>query len=180
MDITTDGFGFMLAIAIAWVPFTYSLQARYLVFKQIELGPVHTALIVLVNFTGYWIFRGANGEKNDFRNGMNPKSMWSPLLSSMLLTAAADLKYMDTKRGTKLLTSGWWGVCRHPNYLYVVFIARLSCSLTSLLRSGDLLMALAWSLPTGFETTITYFYVSYFLVLLIHRQYRDDENCEKK
>lgn len=41
-------------------------------------------------------------------------------------------------------------------------------------------MAFSWSLPTGFETPITYFYVTYFLVLLMHRQYRDDENCEKK
>ncbi|KIP08980.1 hypothetical protein PHLGIDRAFT_68417 [Phlebiopsis gigantea 11061_1 CR5-6] len=147
MDITTDGFGFMLAVGdLAWVPFVYSLQPRYLVFKQVELGPVYTALIVLVNFTGYYIFRDANGEKNDFRNGKNPK----------------NLKFMETQRGTKLLTSGWWGLCRHPNYL------------------GDLLMALAWSLPTGFETPVTYFYVSYFLVLLMHRQYRDDENCEKK
>jgi hypothetical protein len=32
MDITTDGFGFMLAFGdLAWVPFIYSLQARYLV-----------------------------------------------------------------------------------------------------------------------------------------------------
>lgn len=32
MDITTDGFGFMLAFGdLAWVPFTYSLQARMLV-----------------------------------------------------------------------------------------------------------------------------------------------------
>lgn len=32
MDITTDGFGFMLVFGdLAWVPFTYSLQARYLV-----------------------------------------------------------------------------------------------------------------------------------------------------
>jgi len=46
--------------------------------------------------------------------------------------------------------------------------------------SGDLLMALAWSLPTGFETPVTYFYVVYFAILLIHRQLRDDENCEKK
>lgn len=41
-------------------------------------------------------------------------------------------------------------------------------------------MALAWSLPTGFDTPITYFYIMYFAVLLIHRQRRDDENCEKK
>ena len=32
MDITSDGFGFMLAFGdLAWVPFTYTLQARYLV-----------------------------------------------------------------------------------------------------------------------------------------------------
>ena len=78
MDITTDGFGFMLAVGdLTWVPFVYSLQARYLVFNQVELGPVWTAIIVLVNFTGYWIFRGSNGEKNDFRNGKNPKSKLS-------------------------------------------------------------------------------------------------------
>ncbi|KAG6821303.1 erg24, C-14 sterol reductase [Arthromyces matolae] len=41
-------------------------------------------------------------------------------------------------------------------------------------------MALAWSLPTGFNTPITYFYVTYFAVLLIHRQMRDDEHCHKK
>ncbi len=32
MDIVHDGFGFMLAFGdLVWVPFTYSLQARYLV-----------------------------------------------------------------------------------------------------------------------------------------------------
>lgn len=30
MDITTDGFGFMLAFGdLSWVPFTYSLQALH-------------------------------------------------------------------------------------------------------------------------------------------------------
>ena len=32
MDITSDGLGFMLTFGnMAWLPFTYSLQARYLV-----------------------------------------------------------------------------------------------------------------------------------------------------
>lgn len=75
MDITTDGFGFMLAVGdLAWVPFVYSLQARYLVFNQVELGPINTALVLAVNLLGYYIFRASNGEKNDFRNGRNPKS----------------------------------------------------------------------------------------------------------
>ena len=75
MDITTDGFGFMLAVGdLLWVPFVYSLQARYLAFNQIELGPLRTAGVLGLNLLGYYIFRDANGEKNDFRNGRNPKS----------------------------------------------------------------------------------------------------------
>ncbi|TFY72012.1 hypothetical protein EVG20_g990 [Dentipellis fragilis] len=147
MDIISDGFGFMLSVGdLVWVPFVYSLQARYLAFAPKDLGYPACAGILGVNFLGYWIFRSANNEKNEFRNGRNPK----------------NLKFMTTERGSKLLTSGWWGASRHPNYM------------------GDLIMALAWSLPTGFDTPITYFYVIYFAGLLIHRQRRDDENCEKK
>lgn len=42
------------------------------------------------------------------------------------------------------------------------------------------MMGLAWSLPTGFNTPITYFYVVYFAALLMHRERRDHETCEKK
>jgi hypothetical protein len=119
MDITTDGFGFMLAIGdLTWVPFTYSLQARYLAFHHVELGPMRTAAVIGVNMLGYWIFRSANNEKNDFRNGKNPKSMLFLLRRNVCSRCLiADLKYMDTKRGTRLLISGWWGLSQHPNYL---------------------------------------------------------------
>jgi hypothetical protein len=79
MDITTDGFGFMLAVGdLTWVPFVYSLQARYLVFKPVELGPLPAAGVLGLNLLGYYVFRDANGEKNDFRNGRNPKSAFFP------------------------------------------------------------------------------------------------------
>ena len=79
MDITTDGFGFMLAIGdLCWVPFVYSLQARYLAFHPVELGPLWTAAILVTNLIGYYIFRDANREKNDFRNGKNPKGCHPP------------------------------------------------------------------------------------------------------
>ncbi|KAG8915765.1 erg24, C-14 sterol reductase [Tulasnella sp. 418] len=147
MDITSDGLGFMLTIGnFCWVPFTFSLQSRYLAFNHVELGPVKTLAICSLQALGYWIFRSSNGEKNDFRNGQNPK----------------NLTFMETKRGTKLLTSGWWGLSRHPNYM------------------GDLIMALAWCLPTGFNTPIPYFYLFYFTTLLVHRQMRDDAHCAKK
>lgn len=85
MDITTDGFGFMLAVGdLTWVPFTYCYSAYYLAVHPNDLGPVGTLAILGVQFLGYWIFRGSNGEKNAFRQGLNPKST-SSFLSPFVL-----------------------------------------------------------------------------------------------
>ncbi|XP_077636047.1 delta(14)-sterol reductase LBR [Crocuta crocuta] len=117
MDITHDGFGFMLAFGdLAWVPFVYSLQAYYLVGHPNDVSWPMASLIVALKLCGYIIFRCANSQKNAFRkNPADPK--------------LAHLKTIPTSTGKNLLVSGWWGFVRHPNYL------------------GDLLMALAWSLP---------------------------------
>ncbi|KAI8988217.1 ergosterol biosynthesis ERG4/ERG24 [Mycotypha africana] len=150
MDITTDGFGFMLAFGLyTWVPFTYTLQARYLVDFPRSISWAEFCGILALNFLGYYIFRSANSQKNEFRS--NPNSPQSK-----------KLKYIQTKRGSKLITSGWWGVARHINYL------------------GDWLMSLSWSLPCGFGSPIPYFYPVYFAVLLIHREKRDDHKCRTK
>ncbi len=75
MDITTDGFGFMLSFGdLVWVPFVYGLQARYLAFHPINLGLVAGSAIVLVKAVGLYIFRQSNWEKHEFRNGRNPRS----------------------------------------------------------------------------------------------------------
>lgn len=150
MDIVHDGFGFMLAFGdLAWVPFTYSLQARYLVDHPVDLPWWAAFGIVLVKVAGYAIFRGANGQKDQFRRDPEHPSV-------------KHLKTLSTERGTKLLISGWWGLCRHPNYV------------------GDLVMALSWSLPCGFTNILPYFYVIYFTALLVHRQLRDEHHCKKK
>jgi len=47
-------------------------------------------------------------------------------------------------------------------------------------RLSKLIYSLAWCLPTGFNTPITYFYLAFFVVLLLHRQMRDDEACREK
>ena len=75
MDITTDGFGFMLSVGdLTWVTFTYGLQTRYLAYFPKDLGWFWTAAVLGVNAVGYYIFRVSNEEKNAFRNGRNPKS----------------------------------------------------------------------------------------------------------
>jgi Delta14-sterol reductase len=150
MDITTDGFGHMLVFGdLAWVPFTYSVQAKYLVKHDPHLSALALAGIALIQLLGYAIFRGANGQKDAFRrNPSDPK--------------LAHLKYLQTKRGTKLLTSGWWGMARKINY------------------TGDWLIGLSWCLVCGFGSIVPYFYAIYFAILLIHRSARDDHMCQVK
>jgi delta14-sterol reductase len=85
-DITTDGFGFMLAVGdLLWVPFTYSTTARYLALHPNDIGLTGTLGIVAVELVGYWIFRSSNNEKNEFRKGNNPNSASRPLLTLLLL-----------------------------------------------------------------------------------------------
>lgn len=77
MDITTDGFGFMLAVGdLTWVTFTYGLQTRYLALFPRDLGVAWTLAILATNGLGYYIFRISNDEKNTFRLGQNPKSQF--------------------------------------------------------------------------------------------------------
>jgi len=148
MDITTDGFGFMLLFGdLVWVPFTYSLQARYLVHHDPQLGWPSLLAIVAVHAAGYGIFRGANGQKNAFRR--DPDSL-------------QHLNFLQTKRGTKLLTSGWWGLARKINY------------------TGDFIMGLSWCLVCGFGSIVPYYYAIYFMILLVHRSIRDDHMCQQK
>lgn len=53
------------------------------------------------------------------------------LVADLKVFLLQDLETIPAGNGRKLLVSGWWGVARHINYL------------------GDLIMALAWCLPTG-------------------------------
>lgn len=146
MDIATDGFGFMLVFGdLCWVPFTYSLQCRYLSLNPITLGSHTTVLILVLQILGFYIFRSANKQKSDFKSGK-----------------LQNLKSIKTKRGTNLLCDGWWGKSQHINYF------------------GDWIIAWSWCLPTLFNTPLTYFYVIYFGVLLVHRQVRDEHKCREK
>lgn len=171
MDIIMDGFGFMLSFGdLVWVPFVFSLQARYLSIDPKVLTWPEVGAIFAVQGLGYYIFRSSNNEKNRFRTNPNDPKV-------------KHLKYMETSAGSKLLISGWWGTARHINYL------------------GDWFMSWSYCLPTGIAgyvvvnhsnlevvpgeargwgMLITYFYMIYFAVLLIHREGRDEEKCRKK
>lgn len=94
----------MLAFGdLVWVPFTFSLQARYLATNKVQLTNIYLAFIVCVNVLGYLIFRTSNLQKNNFRS--NPNS-----------ASSKRMTFIQTESGSRLLTSGWWGISRHANY----------------------------------------------------------------
>ncbi|CVL13601.1 hypothetical protein LB506_012672 [Fusarium annulatum] len=182
MDITTDGFGMMLAFGdIVWVPYVYSLQTRYLSVHPVSLGPLGLAGMLGLIGLGFYIFRSANNEKNRFRT--NPDD---PRIS--------HLKYIQTQKGSKLLTTGWWGIARHINYLGDWIQSWPYCLPTGLagyqILSAGTHAEGAWVMRDGREVIqgeakgwgmlITYFYILYFAILLVHRERRDDDKCHRK
>ncbi|KAI9209915.1 ergosterol biosynthesis ERG4/ERG24 [Polychytrium aggregatum] len=105
MDIIQDGFGFMLTYGdLVWVPFVYTLQARYLTLYPIDLSPAALGGILLVKIIGFYIFRSSNLQKNDFRAKPDAPHV-------------KNLKFIQTASGTRLLVDGWWKWSRHMNYL---------------------------------------------------------------
>lgn len=183
MDITTDGFGFMLSFGdLVWVPFVYSMQTRYLAVHPRSLGALGMASMLSIIGLAFYIFRSANSQKNAFRT--NPKD-----------PKVAHLKYIETKTGSKLLISGWWGIARHINYLGDWLQSWPYCLPTGLagyqiLAAGTLTSEEAIVMADGRQVIqgeakgwgmlVTYFYVLYFAILLIHRDRRDDEKCHRK
>lgn len=150
-DIRHERFGFMLSWGcLVWVPFTFSLQAQYLVRHGHDLSLPAIIGIVALNAGGYFIFRSSNLQKHRFR-----QSPSSPIWGKRPT-------FIRTARGTQLLTSGFWGIARHLNY------------------TGDLMMGLAWCLPCGLGHVLPYFYFIYFAILLIHRERRDDQHCASR
>jgi len=159
MDIITDKFGFMLVFGdLAWVPFTYVFQAFYLLKHTPGGQPIHisyqfVALILALKAVGYYLFRWVNSQKHEFRRHADEPNftVWGKKPT-----------YILTKRGTKLLTSGFWGLARHLNY------------------TGDIILSWTWCLPCAFDSIAPYFYGIYFTALDVHRCWRDHNECKKK
>lgn len=68
-----------------------------------SLGSVWLVALVGLKALGYLAFRGANSQKDTFRRDPQHPSV-------------RHLQTLQTERGTRLITSGWWGVARHINY----------------------------------------------------------------
>ncbi|KAM6435343.1 delta(14)-sterol reductase TM7SF2 isoform 3-T3 [Liasis olivaceus] len=150
MDIVHDGFGFMLAYGDL-------AWVPFLYGLQSYFLVTHPQKLSLPLAGGIVLLNGLG--YSIFRGANSQKNTFRRNPAD---PRVAGLRTIPTATGRRLLVSGWWGFVRHPNYL------------------GDLIMALAWSLPCGFTHILPYFYIIYFTLLLAHREARDEHQCLRK
>ncbi|KAK3612635.1 hypothetical protein CHS0354_042149 [Potamilus streckersoni] len=148
-DIVHEGLGYNLLVQFLMIPFCFIVQTRYLLQTNLTLPWYILTGIFLLYFTGYIIYRDSNQQKNNFRK--NPKS-----------PSVSHLESMPTASGKALLVGGWWGLCRHPNYL------------------GDIIISISYALPTGLNHFLPYMGSLFLILLLIDRERRDYAECKQK
>lgn len=162
IDITHEHFGFMLAWGdIVFLPSFYTLQAQFLARHPAELSTLQAALILGVGLLAYSVFRSANRQKHRVR-ALNGKAIIWFFPASFLRCAyrTKDGKQHDSI----LLTSGWWGMCRHANYTADLFLSWAMCAPCCWYTQS----LLPWS------------YFIYMCVLLNNRMRRDERRCRAK
>ena len=101
-DIVSERFGWMLVWGdYVLVPFFYCIVGWWLVDASgSPLSPLAAAGIVLLYAFGFWMFRGANGQKHRFKRDPST-TIWGRPAESI---------------DGRLLVSGFWGIGRHLNY----------------------------------------------------------------
>ncbi len=127
-DMVAERFGGMLIWGnYVLVPFFYSLPGWFLVHR-LEPLPSSAALGLTGLFLfGFWLFRGANGQKHRFK--LDPATrIWGRPAEAI---------------GGRLLVSGLWGVGRHLNYSGEIAIY-LAFTLTTGLDSAVPYLLPAW------------------------------------
>ena len=107
MDIKHENFGFMLVFGdLAWVPYTYTLQAAYLVDHVHDLPIWVAALAVAMNLGGLYIFRAVNLQKHKFRSDPDNTTIWGSPPSTSRRGAEANFSRADS--GACPATSTTW------------------------------------------------------------------------
>eukprot|EP00927_Polykrikos_kofoidii_P032283 TRINITY_DN27555_c0_g1_i1.p1 TRINITY_DN27555_c0_g1~~TRINITY_DN27555_c0_g1_i1.p1 ORF type:complete len:498 (+),score=49.46 TRINITY_DN27555_c0_g1_i1:63-1556(+) len=164
-DIRHDLYGFMLAYGcLGFLPWFYSISfLGYISFQRVPLNnnPVQFTVGATLYVVGMFLFRRSNSEKNQFRTYIADGGDLSKYI-----VWGKPVEYIRTEEGSCLLTSGYWSLARHFNYV------------------GDMVMCVGWAIacsgPSHGIPWIPLSYCAYFWIMDIHRLVRDEARCSTK
>lgn len=158
-DLFAEKLGFKLLWGcFVFYPFFYCIGCYQLVTIPLDqdITVIQTIVILLTFFMGWICTRGANMQKFYFRINPECKSFLFGIIKQ------------ETIPGTRILSSGFWGIARHFNYF------------------GEILQGFALALPgfllarSKYEMIIPLLYPIYYIILFVTRQIDDDAVCKTK
>lgn len=160
IDIMHDRFGFYIYWGVTvWVPSVYVLVGIYLTKHPYQLSKFYAIFCFVAGVLSIYLNYAADEERLRFRETNGNTKIWGkkPTFIKAKYTTSDNVQ-----RESLLLTSGFWGLSRHFNYV------------------PELSLALFWTLPATFNHILPYLYFFFLTGLLIHRLFRDEERCGKK
>jgi delta24(24(1))-sterol reductase len=163
-DIFYEKWGWMLVFwNLAGVPFVYCFNSMYIASRPpFEHSTAYTVFCFALLFGAYYVWDTAQSQRNRFRMQLNGSYVKRKAFPQLPWGTLQNPHYLETAAGSKLLVDGWWRYARKIHY------------------TADILMALSWGLICGFEHFLPYLYVSFFVVMILHRASRDIRRCRKK
>lgn len=161
-----EKWGFMLIFwNMAGVPLTYCHGTLWLARHHPSETAIPTwavASLFTVYIFAYWVFDSCNSQKNRFRQQERGTLMLRKTFPQVPWQTVKNPTFIRCKNGGTLLTSGWYGLARKVHY------------------TADMTQMLCWGLITGFKSPMPYFLPVFFLIMILHRAYRDVNRCSEK
>jgi 7-dehydrocholesterol reductase len=160
IDIMHDHAGFYICWGcMVWVPALYTSSTLYLVNHPNHLGAPLAGAILIVGCAAILVNYLADAQRQNVRRANGKIRVWGkdPVLVHARYTTSAG----ETKTNV-LLASGWWGIARHFHYV------------------PEIIGAFCWTAPALFDSALPYLYVSFLVILLLDRAFRDEKRCAAK
>ena len=154
LDITLDRVGYYICWGcIVFVPAFYTLSTYYLANNPKNISEKIGVIILLLGVSFILINYLIDKQKEDFKKDSN------------IYIWGKKAEYISTTKGSNLLTSGFWGISRHLNYVF------------------EILLSICWCIPgvnLSRNSIIPLLYSVYIIILLTHRIFRDEDKCKNK
>jgi 7-dehydrocholesterol reductase len=160
IDIMMDRAGYYICWGcLVYIPGVYASPSLALVRQPVVLGLPLSLLFLSLGLLCIATNYDADHQKLAVRASDGQCLVWGK--KPTLIRAKYTLESGETKESL-LLASGWWGLARHFHYVF------------------EIGLTVCWSLPALFTTFLPYTYLTWLVILLTHRSYRDDTKCSDK